>query len=231
MLNVNWIGLSIPFAYIAVLVSSLITFSSVYRKRRAAAAAALTPWFPSHIQRDIYLSLMHIESEENKSKTVPDSLKCAALLRRAVEDIYRIIQIRNSKQACCSLQQRGSVGDNLWQMFLRAEKDMENEIADVVMEANRLHPNWGKTIFQSANEIASNTVTRNCLEDIQRKVSFEKKWWENRREHIQAEFMKELDTKTSNQSRATKVGIEDDAVLVEATMSDKGTVRSRKSKK
>lgn len=35
MLNVNWIGLSIPFAYIAVLVSSLITFSSVYRKRRA----------------------------------------------------------------------------------------------------------------------------------------------------------------------------------------------------
>lgn len=77
---------------------------------------------------------MHIESEENKSKTVPDSLKCAALLRRAVEDIYRIIQIRNSKQACCSLQQRGSVGDNLWQMFLRAEKDMENEIADVVME-------------------------------------------------------------------------------------------------
>lgn len=43
--------------------------------------------------------------------------------------------------------------------------------------------------------------------------------------------MKELDTKTSNQSRATKVGIEDDAVLVEATMSDKGTVRSRKSKK
>jgi len=33
--NLDWLGLVIPFAYIAVLVGSLVTFSSVYRKRKA----------------------------------------------------------------------------------------------------------------------------------------------------------------------------------------------------
>lgn len=55
-------------------------------------------------------------------------------MRRAVEDIQRIIQVRAAKQACSSLLQRGSVGDDLWQRFLRAEKEMEEELRDVVME-------------------------------------------------------------------------------------------------
>jgi hypothetical protein len=35
MFDIDWVGLSVPFAYITVLVGSLITFSSVYRKRKA----------------------------------------------------------------------------------------------------------------------------------------------------------------------------------------------------
>lgn len=65
---------------------------------------------------------------------VPDSLKRAALLRRAVEDIFRIIQIRHTKQACVTSLKRGSIGDDLWQIFLRAEKEMEKELEDVVTE-------------------------------------------------------------------------------------------------
>jgi translocation protein SEC66 len=42
MFNIDWIGLSVPFAYIAVLVGSLITFSSVYRKRKAGGKALFT---------------------------------------------------------------------------------------------------------------------------------------------------------------------------------------------
>lgn len=60
----------------------------------------------------------------------------AALLKRAVEDIHRIIQIRTAKQACSTLLARGSVGDDLWQRFLRAEKEMEEELRDVVMEVS-----------------------------------------------------------------------------------------------
>lgn len=140
---VDWVGLSIPFAYLSILIGSLATFSSLYRRRKAAAAASLEPWFPTHVQRNVYLSLLHIdpsdpsstpeESEKSLSK-VPDSIIKAALLRRAVEDIHRIIQVRNAKPALQNLLQRGSVGDELWQRFLRAEKEMEEEVKDVVSE-------------------------------------------------------------------------------------------------
>jgi len=202
MFEIDWKGLILPFAYIGVLVGSLITFSSVYRKRKAAASATLAPWFPPHLQRNIYLSLLHLEPEEGTEKAVkvPDTVLRAALLRRAVEDIHRIIQVRSAKQACSTLLQRGSVGDDLWQRFLRAEKEMEEELRDVVLEANALAPNWGQTIFQSANEIAANTVLRKRLGEITAQTEAEKEWWEKRRASVQEEFMKELDEKPSAKS-------------------------------
>lgn len=58
------------------------------------------------------------------------------MLRRAVEDIQRIIQVRTSKQALNILLQRGSVGDDLNQRFTRAEKEIEEELKDVVAEVS-----------------------------------------------------------------------------------------------
>lgn len=40
------------------------------------------------------------------------------------------------------LLQRGSVGDDLWQRFLRAEKEMEEEVKDVVSEVGLLLSHW-----------------------------------------------------------------------------------------
>lgn len=65
---------------------------------------------------------------------MPDGILKAALLQRATEDIKRILEVRNSKQALSNLLQRGSVGDDLWQRFLRAEKEIEAELRDVVQE-------------------------------------------------------------------------------------------------
>ncbi|TVY59443.1 Translocation protein sec66 [Lachnellula suecica] len=228
MFGVDWWGLSVPFAYIGVLIGSLITFSNFYRKRRAAKSANLAPWFPPHMQRNIYLSLLHLDPEEGQEKTpaVPESVIRAALLRRAVEDIHRIIQIRSAKQACSTLLQRGSVGDDLWQRFLRAEKEMEEELRDVVTEANALTPNWGQTIFQSANEIAAGTLLRKKLEDIQAQAPTEKEWWEKRRASIQSDFMKELDAPAT---ATGKSGTDDDAVLVESA-NGTGSIRKKKGK-
>ncbi|KAK1830072.1 putative translocation protein sec66 protein [Podospora conica] len=183
MFTVDWRGLVLPLCYVVVLGSTFATFSTIYRKRKAAESANLAPWFPPHLQRNIYLSLLHMEPEAGAEKSikVPDSVIRAALLRRAVEDIHRIIQIRTAKAACSSLLARGSVGDDLWQRFERAEKEMEEELRDVVMEANALAPNWGQIIFQSANEIAANTTLRERLLEIQDTIDGEKEWWEKRR--------------------------------------------------
>jgi translocation protein SEC66 len=248
MIEIDWRGLILPLvlplAYVVVIVGSLITFSSVYRKRKAAKSAGLAPWFPPHMQKNIYLSLLHIQPGEGKEKSiaVPDSVVRAALLKRAVEDIHRIIQIRAAKQACSSLLARGSVGDDLWQRFLRAEKEMEEELRDVVLEANALAPNWGQTIFQSANEIAANNQFRKRLEEIQSNTKPEKEWWEKRRASIQADFMKELDETPSSApvklTHVSKTGSDEDAILVEAggptasaASSEKGSMRRKKGKK
>jgi hypothetical protein len=126
---VDWFMLLVPIAYLVILVGSLTVFSNLYRKRQAASAAALEPWFPAHLQRNVYLTLLHQENPK-----VPDSILKAALLRRATENIHRIVQVRNAKQALQVLLQRGSVGDDLWQRFQRAEKEIEEELRDVVQE-------------------------------------------------------------------------------------------------
>jgi len=186
---VDWLMLCIPFAYLLILVGSLAVFSNLYRARKAASAASLEPWFPAHLQRNVYLSLLHKDDEPR----VPDSVLKAALLRRATEDIHRIVQVRNAKQALQVLLQRGSVGDDLWQRFQRAEKEIEDELRDVVQEANAYAPNWGQTIFQSASEMAQNTQIRDGLSEIMSKTAEEKEWWVRRKADIQAAFMKELD--------------------------------------
>ncbi|EGY22748.1 Translocation protein sec66 like [Verticillium longisporum] len=213
--EVDWVSLVLPAAYVLVLGSALFTFSNIYRKRKAAQSANLAPWFGPHLQRNIYLSLLHINPEDpsEKGPRIPDSVIRAALLRRAVEDIHRLVQIRTAKQACSSLLQKGSVGDDLWQRFQRAEKEMEDELRDVVMEANALAPNWGQIIFQSANEIAANTVVRTRLDEIQDQVDAEKEWWEKRRGTIQADFMKELDAEKADSTNPPSV--DGDAVLVD----------------
>lgn len=136
-----WTNLTLPVLYLVILIGSLYTFSTLYRKRQLAKTAALEPWFPRHKARDVYLTLLHLDpadaSEgEKELKRVPDSLLKAALQRRALEDIQRIVQLRNSKQALQTLLQRGSVGEELWQRFQGAEQEMEEEVKDVVNEVS-----------------------------------------------------------------------------------------------
>lgn len=138
-----WTGLLLPTAYLIILIGSLYSFSSVYRQRQIARASKLEPWFPQHVTRNIYLSLLHLDPEaasegEKKLSKVPDSVLKAALLKRAVEDIQRIVQLRQAKPALQTLVQRGSVGDELWQRFQRAEQEMELEVKDVVNEVSRI---------------------------------------------------------------------------------------------
>ena len=139
-----WTNLTLPVLYVVIVVGSLYAFSSLYRKRQAAQTAQLESWFPAHRARDVYLTLLHREEKEGQEdeKTTDARLK-AALLRRAVEDIRRILQLRGCKDALKRLVQRGSVGEALWTRFERAEQEMEVEVRDVVSEVSlRECPCW-----------------------------------------------------------------------------------------
>jgi translocation protein SEC66 len=87
-------------------------------------------------------------------------------------------------------------------------------------KANAFSPNWGQTIFQSANEIAANQAIRKRMEELQATQQAEREWWDRRKASIQSDFMKELDEEpASTAAKATPAGSrtsDDDAVLVEA---------------
>lgn len=126
--------------------------------------------------------------------------------------------------------------------------------SDFKLQANALAPNWGSTIFQSANEMVNNELIRKKVADIQAKGKADREWWDKERASIQSKFMKELDEASSvksgtgtgaSKSSATpgekgeKGGSDEDAVLVEgggpaasgSAASSKGGTKKRKGKK
>jgi translocation protein SEC66 len=90
----------------------------------------------------------------------------AALVRRAIADVQRILRIREDKPALQNLLQKGSVGDDLWNSLLAAEKELEAEIVEVHAEANSFVEGWGQVLFQTASEMVANEKTRAIVEQI-----------------------------------------------------------------
>lgn len=129
-----------------------------------SAQQKFEPWYPFHPERDLYISLL-----QKADPPASESLLKAALLRRAAEDVSRIIKIREDKPALQALMQKGSVGDDLWSSCITAEKELEAELLEVVAEANTFHSGWGQFIFGSAGEILGHEKIKDLLLAIDRK--------------------------------------------------------------
>jgi translocation protein SEC66 len=74
------------------------------------------------------------------------------------------MRLREDKPALQSLLQKGSIGDDLWNSLLAAEKELEAEIMEVVAEANTFVEGWGSVIFQTASEVIVNERMRSILD-------------------------------------------------------------------
>jgi len=148
----------VPVVYIAIVIGSLLIFSRIYRKR--AAGRRLDPYFPSHPERDLYVTLLG-----KSDPPAHESLLKAALVRRAMTDVQRVMRLREDKPALQNLLQKGSIGDDLWNSLLAAEKELEAEVVEVVSEANTFVEGWGQIIFQTANEMLANEKMRAVFED------------------------------------------------------------------
>ncbi|KAJ8078639.1 Translocation protein S66 [Marasmius tenuissimus] len=147
----------VPVAYLAVLVTALLVFSHFYRKR--LASQPLEPYFPSHPERNAYVTLL-----QKTDPPTPEVILKSALVRRAMADVQRVLRIREDKPALQNLLQKGSIGDELWNSLLAAEKELEGEIVEVVNEANSFVEGWGPVIFQTANEMLANEKMRQIFE-------------------------------------------------------------------
>ena len=125
------------------------------------SATRVEPYFPRHVERDTYVTLL-----QRTDPPTSDALLKAALVRRAIADVQRILRIREDKPALQNLLQKGSVGDDLWNSLLAAEKELEAEIVEVHAEANSFVEGWGQVLFQTASEMVANEKTRAIVEQI-----------------------------------------------------------------
>ena len=81
-------------------------------------------------------------------------------------NVQRIIRLREDKPALQALLQKGSIGDDLWNSLLAAEKELEAEIMETAAEANTFVEGWGQLIFQTATEMIHNEKMRSQLEQL-----------------------------------------------------------------
>ncbi|KAG5653980.1 hypothetical protein H0H81_008848 [Sphagnurus paluster] len=149
----------VPIAYVIIVFGGLFIFSYFYRKH--TSTQVYEPYFPSHPERNAYVTLL-----QKTDPPASDSLLKSALVRRAMADVQRVMRIREDKPALQNLLQKGSIGDNLWNSIINAEKELEAEIMEVVAEANSFVEGWGQVIFPTANEMIANEKMRATFENI-----------------------------------------------------------------
>jgi translocation protein SEC66 len=172
----------VPVFYVFIVFGGLFIFGHFYRKRSASkflhiaiacmhladsptprfpSAKQIEPYFPRHVERDTYVTLL-----QRSDPPASDALLKASLVRRAIADVQRILRIREDKPALQNLLQKGSIGDDLWNSLLAAEKELEAEIVEVHAEANTFVEGWGQVLFQTASEMLANEKTRAIVEQI-----------------------------------------------------------------
>ena len=131
-------------------------------------------WFERNKERDVYLSLLHLDEK------VDENILKMALLLRAKESARRIFRLREQKQSINALIQSGSVDDELMEQFADAEKEVEAEVVDIVNEANAYVENWGQQIFQTATEMCQAENVHKEVERGQERAKIEQEWWESK---------------------------------------------------
>lgn len=124
--------------------------SDVHTFPSSSTGKHVDPYYESHPERDAYVTLLQ------QDPPAPEVTLKAALLRRAIADVYRAVRFREDKPALQNLLQKGLVGDDLWNSLLAAERELEGEVKEVCAEANTFVEGWGSLIFPTANEVIAN---------------------------------------------------------------------------
>jgi len=105
------------------------------------------------VARNEYITLLQQTEPE-----ATDAQLQAALVKRAVEGVIRVLSMRDDKQPLTSLVKQGTLGEDVWTQFTVSEKELESEIMAIIEEANTFKKGWGSTILQTASEMVCHSL-------------------------------------------------------------------------
>ncbi|KAF9902622.1 translocation protein S66 [Linnemannia zychae] len=146
--------------YIGGWILSMRIFGYFWKNRKLAINDA-EPWFGENIARSQYIALLQQDEPE-----ATEAQLTAALLRRAMEGVVRVLSMREDKQVLANLVKQGTVGDDIWTQFTLSEKELEAEIMAIVEEANTFKENWGQGILQTASEMVMHEKTKQMQKEL-----------------------------------------------------------------
>ncbi|KAG0271426.1 translocation protein S66 [Linnemannia exigua] len=146
--------------YIGGWILSMRIFGYFWKNRKLAINDA-EPWFGENIARSQYIALLQQDEPE-----ATEAQLTAALLRRAMEGVVRVLSMREDKQILANLVKQGTVGDDVWTQFTLSEKELEAEIMAIVEEANTFKENWGQGILQTASEMVMHEKTKQMQKEL-----------------------------------------------------------------
>ncbi|KAJ3026378.1 UNVERIFIED_CONTAM: translocation protein S66 [Siphonaria sp. JEL0065] len=112
----------------------------------------MSTYFPDHMPKRQYQELAEMYSPKD-AQGWGNKILMQALIRRAIVDVQRILQIREEKPQLQNLVRSGVVGEDMLENITLAEKEIELECQDVVAEAELYRDGWGQNIFQEAQAI------------------------------------------------------------------------------
>ncbi|TPX40495.1 hypothetical protein SeLEV6574_g06590 [Synchytrium endobioticum] len=119
------------------------------------------PWFDPPPEKLVYEQLVskHSSSPSSASSSTqaddPVTTKqlAAALVRRAIADVRILSQMSQERNSLHALVKSGAIGEDMWESFLAAEHDMQDELQEVLDEADTFKAGWSSTILAEAQQI------------------------------------------------------------------------------
>ena len=131
-----------------------LAFSTVRTFHFSSAGKHVDPYREPLPERDTYITLLR------QDPSAPEATLKATFIWRAIADVHLDVRLRKDRPAFYDLLQKGSIGEELWDSLLAAERGLEGEVKEVRAEANTFVGGWGSLIFPTANEAIANERMR-----------------------------------------------------------------------
>jgi hypothetical protein len=143
-----------------------------------------------------------------------------------MEDVRRILHIKEQKPGLANLVRQGVMGDDVLQKLLEAEADLEQEIALVLEEAELYRQGWKESIFQEATQLYQHYLTKESEVEAQEIAATRQRLEARMKEQFEEE---EHDTEISAEEKALQAAAE--LLAEEEAMKNKTHSNQKKNKK
>ena len=150
----SMLSLLLPIGYLGLiaLIYKLFTTFNLPQKSKS--------YFAENVARLEYLEL----AEQYTLNVTGLKILETALLKRAAEDLRRLMLLRDQKPSVSNLVAQGIMGQDMLDKITVAEMELNNELEDLMAESKIYRPDWEQTILQEASALLQQQAS-NDLDD------------------------------------------------------------------